>query len=265
MDNSFFGCPGPPDVPPLVGSAILFNSFLPDGIDAARVKGMTFRQPPYAHPNAAQRPVLFDGLQHVFRAGRVESASWKGAMGRCTTYKDATGRSRATATEKETYHFPLEIREGASIALRRGLMTIDHSGLRRSRVQADRLADTPPDAVARHRFADRARQREADAGPAGIRLAHAERRKEGPGETGPLVIHPAKIRGSQQTNTFRKARDALPLGAYREFVAAPRAAPRQNGTSVLGFHAGAEPVGLRAPTIIGLKSAFRHCTPSSLL
>jgi hypothetical protein len=53
MDNSFFGGPGPPDVPPLVGSAILFNSFLPDGIYAARVKGMTFRQPPYAQPDAS--------------------------------------------------------------------------------------------------------------------------------------------------------------------------------------------------------------------
>jgi hypothetical protein len=72
-------------------------------------------------------------------------------------------------------------------------------------VQADRLADTPPDAVARHRFADRARQREADAGPAGIRLTHAESRKEGPGKPGTLVIDSAEIRGSQQTNTFRKA------------------------------------------------------------
>jgi hypothetical protein len=73
IDNSFLGGPGLPDVPPLVGSAILF-SFLPDGIYAARVKGMTFRQPLYAHPNAAQRPVLFDGQQHVLRAGGVEAA-----------------------------------------------------------------------------------------------------------------------------------------------------------------------------------------------
>jgi hypothetical protein len=132
-------------------------------------------------------------------------------------------------------------------------------------VQADRLADTPPDAIARHRFADRARQCEADARPAGIRLAHAESREEGPGKTGTFVVHSAKIDGSQQTNTFRETRDALPLGADREFVAAPGAAPRQNGTSVLSFHAGAEPVGLRAPTVVRLKSAFRHCTPSSLL
>ena len=33
-------------------------------------------------------------------------------MERCTIYKDAKLRSRATATEKEPYHFPLEIREG---------------------------------------------------------------------------------------------------------------------------------------------------------
>jgi hypothetical protein len=132
-------------------------------------------------------------------------------------------------------------------------------------VQADRFAYTPPDAVARHRFADRARQREADAGSAGMRLAYAESRKQGSRKAGTLVIDSTKIDGSQQTNTFRKARDALPLGAHREFVAAPRAAPRQNGTSVLSFHAGAEPVGLRAPTVIGLKGAFRHCTPSYLL
>jgi hypothetical protein len=83
MDNSFFGGPAPPVVPPLVGSAILF-SFLPDGIYATRVKGMTFRQPLYAHPNAAPGPVLFGGLSHVLRAGRVESATgrepWRDAQ-----------------------------------------------------------------------------------------------------------------------------------------------------------------------------------------
>ena len=132
-------------------------------------------------------------------------------------------------------------------------------------VQANRLADTPPDSIARHRLADRAWQSKSDTGAARIRLAHTESGKEGPGKARTLVIDSTEIRGSQQTDTFGKTRDALPLGADRELVAAPRATPRQNGTAVLRFHAGAEPVGLRAPTVIGLKGAFRHCTPSYLL
>jgi len=41
-------------------------------------------------------------------------------------------------------------------------------------------------------------------------------------------------------------------------VAASRAAARQHCPSVLGFHAGAETVRLRAPTIVWLKGTFRH-------
>ena len=75
-------------------------------------------------------------------------------------------------------------------------------------VQANRLTDTPPDAIARHRFADSARQGKADARAAGIGLTHTESCKEGPGKAGTLLINSAEVRGSQQTNTFRKTRDA---------------------------------------------------------
>jgi hypothetical protein len=41
-------------------------------------------------------------------------------------------------------------------------------------------------------------------------------------------------------------------------VAAPSAAARQNGPAISGFHAGTEPMCLRAPTVVRLKGTFRH-------
>lgn len=194
------------------------------------------------------------------RSGRTGRR--KGALERCTTCRNAAPRSRPTASPKETLHFPLQFRKRG---FHRFPPRIDNDRplwTQTFEMQARSLADTPPDAVAHHRLAERAGQGEADPRPAGLRFAQTESRKKGPRKAGTAVIYSAEIRGSQQTNTFRETRDALPLGADRKLVAAPSATPRQNGPPVLGCHAGAEPVCFRAPTIIWLKGTFRHFTPS---
>ena len=78
---------------------------------------------------------------------------------------------------------------------------------------------------------------------------------------GTLIVNSSEILRTQQTDTFRKTRDGeLPLVANREFFATSRAAASENGTPVLGFHAGAEAVSLGTVTIIRLKGTFRHCS-----
>ena len=54
----------------------------------------------------------------------------------------------------------------------------------------------------------------------------------------------------------------LPLGTDREFLPAAGPAAGEHGTPILGFHTGAEAVGLRAVTIVRLKSTFRHFSSS---
>jgi len=74
-------------------------------------------------------------------------------------------------------------------------------------VQAHGLADAPPDAVSRHGFAQRPRRGKTNAGSAGLQFPDAKSREKRARESGPPIIDSAEIRGSQETNTFRKTRD----------------------------------------------------------
>ena len=74
-------------------------------------------------------------------------------------------------------------------------------------MQADGLADTPPDAVADHGFAEGAGCGEADMRPIGLGLTDAECRKERARETGALIVNSSEVFRSQQADTFRKSRD----------------------------------------------------------
>ena len=74
-------------------------------------------------------------------------------------------------------------------------------------VEAHRLSDPSLDAVSHHGFAEGARAGEADPRPLRLLFANAECRKEGAGEPGTLVIYPAEVFGTQQTDTFRETRD----------------------------------------------------------
>ena len=124
---------------------------------------------------------------------------------------------------------------------------------------ADGLADTPPDPVARHGFAQSARTGESDARPWRLRIADVERREQGTGVLGAGVVNPAEVLGAQQTDTFRKTCDTgLPLGTDGELLATARTPAGQNGASVLRLHPGAEPVRLRPMAVVRLIGAFRH-------
>ena len=93
-------------------------------------------------------------------------------------------------------------------------------------MEAHRLADPPLDTVSYNGFAEGAGAGETNVRSFRLRFADAECRKQGPDKPGTLVINPAEIFGTQQTDTFRKTRDgALPLGANGQFLAAASAAP----------------------------------------
>jgi hypothetical protein len=93
-------------------------------------------------------------------------------------------------------------------------------------VEADRLADPSLDAVSHHGFAEGARAGEADMRPLRLRFPDTKRRKEGPGEPGTLVIYPAEVFGTQQTDTFRKTRDGDYLSELTVSFLRPRARRR---------------------------------------
>jgi hypothetical protein len=130
-------------------------------------------------------------------------------------------------------------------------------------VQADGLADAPFDAVAQHCFAECAGGGEPDVRSARLRFAYTERREQGTGETGSVVIDASEIFRSEQAYTFGKTGDEiLPLGTDSEFLAAPGPAPRQHRAAILGLHAAAETMRFRTVTIIRLKGTFRHFSSS---
>jgi hypothetical protein len=130
-------------------------------------------------------------------------------------------------------------------------------------MQAHGLADAAPNAVADHGFAKGPGSSEANVRPISLRLMDAKRSEERTRETGAPIVNSAEVFRSQQTDTFRKSRDgALPFGADREFLAAPRAAAGKDGPAVLGFHSGHKPVRLGAVAVVRLKSTFRHFSSS---
>jgi hypothetical protein len=69
---------------------------------------------------------------------------------------------------------------------------------------ANGLADTPLDTVPLRRLPESARRRETDVWTIRLWLPHAECREQRAGKAAALVVHPAEILGSQQTDTFRK-------------------------------------------------------------
>jgi len=69
------------------------------------------------------------------------------------------------------------------------------------------LPDAAPDAVADHGFPESARHGKADMGTIGLLLADGKRREERARILRALIVYPAEILGTQQTDTFRKTRD----------------------------------------------------------
>jgi hypothetical protein len=90
-------------------------------------------------------------------------------------------------------------------------------------VEANRLADPSLDAVSHHGFAEGAGAGEADMRAVSQRFSDTKCRKEGSGEPGTLVIYPAEVFGTQQTDTFRETRDGAYLSSLTVSLWRPRA------------------------------------------
>ena len=93
-------------------------------------------------------------------------------------------------------------------------------------MEAYGLADPSLDAVSDHGFAEGARASETDMGALRQRFADTKCGKQGPGEPGTLVIYPAEVFGTQQTDTFRKTRDGDYLSELTVSFLRPRARRR---------------------------------------
>src|ERR1035437_10262048 len=99
-------------------------------------------------------------------------------------------------------------------------------------------------------------------GPSGRGSRTQNAAKKGPVNREPSSYTLRKSLERSRRTRFGKPEMRLPLGAYGQFLAPARAAPGQNGASVLGLHSGAKPVRLGAVAIIRLKSTFRHVSSS---
>ena len=126
-------------------------------------------------------------------------------------------------------------------------------------MEADGLADAPLNAVAHHGFPEGAGCGEPDVRSVRLRFAHAERREQGPGEAGSMVIDAPEVFRSKQAYTFWKTGDGLlPFGTDSQLLPAPGPAAREHRAAILGLHPGEEAMGFGTVAIIRLKSAFRH-------
>ncbi len=92
--------------------------------------------------------------------------------------------------------------------------------------EAHRLPDPPFNSVARHGPSERPRRSEPDPRTLNFRSPHAEGRETRPGVLAALIVDGAEIRGSQQTDTFRKTGDARYLSSLTVSFFRPRARRR---------------------------------------
>jgi len=188
------------------------------------------------------------------------SGTRRAERGRHQPYIRGGTASRSIAAEKETVHFAPDLRDGSVEGFAAGIDDNGPLGIQPIEAQANRLTNAPADRIPHDGFTDCAGESEADMRAIGLRFTEAERGKERTGKPAPLIIHASKIFGTQQADTFRKTRYGdLPLRADREFLTATGAATGKDSAAVLGFHTGAEAMGLGAVAIIRLKSTFRHC------
>ena len=133
IDISLGGCTAVTAVYWFCHSMIPLDRTSPDGIDPAGLKRMAARQPAQPHPKSPRRAVPLHGFAHVLRAGRIEAAGGRQQGGHTqlvyaqTAAYDPLQRRKNFSTSRRSSGI------GASNALRRGLMTMDHCGFNRSR------------------------------------------------------------------------------------------------------------------------------------
>jgi hypothetical protein len=239
-------------IPSKCGGAIGPDRNRPDETDGS--------VPAAGRPSTHPAPLRISRRPHACIASRSDSnGTRRAATGKSELCTRSGERSGTAALEEKPFHFALQCRHRSIQCLAPG---IDHNRplwTQPLELNANRLAETPLDAVSYHRLTNGAGDGKTDARPIRPRLADTESREERPRQAGAGVVNSSEILGSQQTDTFRKTSDGiLPLGAYRELFPAAGTTPRQNGAAVLGLHPRAESVRFCAMTVIRLKSAFWH-------
>jgi len=181
-----------------------------------------------------------------------------------TVYIRGAPLLRSIAPEKETLHFAPDLLRGSLQGLAPGIDDNRPLWVQPFQLKPHRFADTPPDPVAHHSFAERPRRCKSNARSAGFGLAKTERGEKRTGKARSFVIDSSEILRSQQADTFRKTWDGrLPFVADRELLTASGAPAGQYGAPILGFHAAKEPVGFSALAVVRLKSTFRHSSPTT--
>lgn len=238
---------------------------------------MTTKEPPDSQPQTRQQTMLFDGLVHIFRAGWVKTACGRKQRryAPLVQTQDAchefTHRSNSRRTSVSRVRNSIESRG------LRGLNTMSHTGGRparfsrtASRIRRFMRLRTTAFPIARgtvkptrgpsSRDSCR-RQNAANKGqecrkPWSYTFRKSLRRRIrnsfGNPNPGPATeIELAQFGGAN-----------VPLVTDSQLVTAPGAAPCENGSAVLGFHAGAKPVCFRAFAVIRLKRTFWHVADS---
>jgi len=192
------------------------------------------------------------------------SGTRKAAAGRSITYIRPGPRLRSIAAAKEALDFAFELRHGRIDRFPPRIDDYRPPGIQPIQMQADGLADPPPDAVTRHGLAEGAGQSKADARSDGLRFAKTKRGKQRARVTVARIVNSSEIFRFEQPDTFRKTCDGgLPFGTHSQFLAAAGAPARKNGPAILGFHARTETMGFRPVAIVWLKSALRHWDSST--
>ena len=136
-------------------------------------------------------------------------------------------QGRFSAPYKQTSHLRLKFGKAALQRFPAGIEYDPPLGIQLFQMQPYGFAHTPPDPVAHHRLAERARRGETDPRPVRLRLPHTEGRKKRGRKAGSPIIDFAEIRGSQQAYTFRKSRDAY-LSELTVSLCRPRARRRDS-------------------------------------
>jgi hypothetical protein len=130
-----------------------------------------------------------------------------GAAGRDKACTRGARESRSIASQNQLFDLAFEF---GHRSIEGFPPRIDDDGplwVQPAKVEADRLPDSPFDPVADNRLTQSPRNREADSGAVGLCLANAECREIRTRETRTMIVHAAKILGSQQADTFRKTSD----------------------------------------------------------
>ena len=134
--------------------------------------------------------------------------------------------SRATASLKETQNLFPQFLRGCVEGLAAGIDDDRPLWAQLAELEAYGLANPSLNAISHHGFAECAGTGETDMRSLWLGFPDTERRKEGPGEPGTLVVNPAEVFGTQQTDTFRKTRDGDYLSSLTVSLWRPRARRR---------------------------------------